>query len=97
MLCPFLSNTFTHLSHTFTQPVFLKKKIKKKKKKKEERKKEKKVSQLVSWFFKPSQPQRIISGLKKTFINRYNIVERTNKAEIRPEEQSEKAESCRGE
>ena len=37
------------------------------------------------------QPQRIISGLKKTFIKRY-IVERTNKAEIRPEEQSEKTE-----
>ena len=35
-----------------------------------------------------------MSGLKETFINRY-IVERTNKAEIRPEEQSEKVESCR--
>ena len=43
---------------------------------------------------KPSQPQRIISGLKETFIKRY-IVERTNEAEIRLEEQSEKAESCR--
>ena len=32
--------------------------------------------------------------LKETFRNRY-IVERTNKAEIRPEEQSGKAESCR--
>ena len=41
---------------------------------------------LVSWCFKPSQPQRIISGLRETFIKRY-IVERTNKAEIRPEEQ----------
>ena len=30
---------------------------------------------------------------KETFKKRY-IVERTNKAEIRPEEQSEKAESC---
>ena len=49
---------------------------------------------LVSWCFKPSQPQRIISGLKETFIKRY-IAERTNKAEIRLEEQSEKAESCR--
>ena len=49
---------------------------------------------LVSWCFEPSQPQRIISGLKETFIKRY-IVERTNNAEIRPEEQSEKAESCR--
>ena len=50
--------------------------------------------QLVSWCLKPSQPQRIISGLRETFINRY-IVERTNKAELRPEEESEKAESCR--
>ena len=41
-----------------------------------------------------SQPKRIISGLRETFIKRY-IVERTNKAEIRPEEQAEKAESCR--
>ena len=32
--------------------------------------------------------------MKETFIKRY-IVERTNKAEIRPEGQSEKAESCR--
>ena len=45
--------------------------------------------QLVSWCFKPSQPQRIISGLKESFIKRY-IAERTNK-----EVQSEKAESCR--
>ena len=45
--------------------------------------------QLVSWCFKPSQPQRIISGLTETFIKRYKA-ERTNKAEIRPEEQSEK-------
>ena len=47
----------------------------------------------VSWCFKPSEPQRIISGLRETFI-KINIVERTNKAGIRPEEQSEKAESC---
>ena len=52
------------------------------------------VSSLVSWCFEPGQPQRIISGLKETFIKRH-IVERTNKAEIRPEKQSEKAESCR--
>ena len=32
--------------------------------------------------------------LRETFIKRY-IVERTIKAEMRPEEQSEKAESCR--
>ena len=50
--------------------------------------------ELVSWCFKSSQPQRITSGLKATFINRY-IVERTNKAEIRLGEQSEKAKSCR--
>ena len=48
----------------------------------------------VSWCFKPSQPQRIISGLRETFIKRY-IVERTSKAEIRPEEQIGKAESFR--
>ena len=33
-------------------------------------------------------------GLKKTFIKRY-LVDRTNRAEIRLEEQSEKTESCR--
>ena len=33
----------------------------------------------------------IISGLRETFTKRY-IVERTNKAEIRPEEHSEKEE-----
>ena len=49
---------------------------------------------LVSWYFKPSQPQRIISGLRETFIKRCTV-ERTNKIEIRPEEQSEKAESSR--
>ena len=42
--------------------------------------------ELVSWSFKPSQLQRIISGQKETFIKRY-IFERTKKAEIRPEEQ----------
>ena len=50
--------------------------------------------QLVSWCFKCSQPQKIISGLKETFIKGHTV-ERTNKAEIRPEEQSEKEESCR--
>ena len=49
---------------------------------------------LVSWCFKPSQPQRDTSGLRETFINRY-VVERTDQIEIRQEEQSEKAESCR--
>ena len=47
----------------------------------------------VSWCFEPSQPLRIISGLKETFIKRY-IVERTNKTEIKPEEQSGKTEKC---
>ena len=47
---------------------------------------------LVIWCFEPSQPLGIISGLKETFIKRY-VVERTNK--VRPEERSEKAESCR--
>ena len=42
------------------------------------------ATMMVSWCFKPSQPQRIISGLRETFIKRF-IVERTNKAEIRPE------------
>ena len=36
----------------------------------------------------------MISGMRETFIKRYRV-ERANKAEIRPEEQSEKAESCR--
>ena len=31
----------------------------------------------------------MISGMRETFIKRYKV-ERTNKAEIRPEEQSEK-------
>ena len=50
-------------------------------------------SLLVSWCFKSSQPQRITSGLRETFIKRY-IVERINKAELRPEEQSERTGSC---
>ena len=37
---------------------------------------------LVSRCFKPCQPQRIISGMKETFRERY-IVERTNKAETK--------------
>ena len=52
------------------------------------------VSPLVSWCFKPSQPHRVISGLKEAFMKRC-IVERTSKAEIRPAEQSEKAVGCR--
>ena len=34
-----------------------------------------------------------MSGLKETFIKRYKV-ERTNKAEIRPEEKSEKPANC---
>ena len=52
--------------------------------------------------FKPSQPQRIISGLRETFFfffkkkeeKKRDVVEMTNRAEVRTEEQSEKAESC---
>ena len=58
------------------------------------------VSELGRWCFKPSQPQRIILGLRTTFIKRH-IVEITNKAQIRPppkkqqqQKQNEKAESC---
>ena len=47
---------------------------------------------LVKWCFEPSQPPGIISELKETFIKRLRV-ERTNKAEIRPEKQSEKTES----
>ena len=54
----------------------------------------KRVSQLLCWCFRPIQPRRIISGLKETFRKRY-IVERTNKAEIRPAEQNENTESYR--
>ena len=36
----------------------------------------------------------IISGPKETFKKRYKV-ERTDKAEVRPQEQSEKTESCR--
>ena len=35
-----------------------------------------------------------LSGLKKTLIKRY-IIERINKTEIRPKEQSKKVKSCR--
>ena len=52
------------------------------------------IKQLVSWCFKPSQPQIIISELRETFIKRF-VVERTNQAELNPEEQSEQAKSCR--
>ena len=61
--------------------------------KKKKKKKTTPYVHAISKCFKPSQPQRIILGLKENFTKRY-IVERTNKAEIRPKEQSEKAESC---
>ena len=53
------------------------------------------ISKLVNWCSEPSQPLGIIPGLKETFMKRY-IVERTNKAELRPKEQSEKTENYRG-
>ena len=49
---------------------------------------------LVNWCFETSQPLCIISGLKETLVKRYTV-ERTNKARIGPDEQSEKAVSCR--
>ena len=50
------------------------------------------VAYLVFWA--QSTTVRIISGLKNTCLKSY-IVERTNKAELRPQEQSEKKESRR--
>ena len=52
------------------------------------------VSLLVSWCFKPSQPQRITSGPRGTLIRRHTV-ERTKKAQLRPGKLSEKTESCR--
>ena len=49
------------------------------------------VRSLLNWYFEPSQQPRITSGLKKTFIKKYTV-ERSNKAEIRPAEQSERTE-----
>ena len=43
----------------------------------------------VIWCFEPGRLQGIISGLKETFIKRH-VVERTYKAELRPEARSEK-------
>ena len=48
---------------------------------------------LGSWFLKPSQPQRIISGLRETFIQRY-IVERTSKAGKDRKDRVRKRKSC---
>ena len=45
----------------------------------------------VNWCFEPSQPLAITSGLKETFIKRCTV-ERTNEAEKRLKEQSEKTE-----
>ena len=52
-----------------------------------------KDQELVVWCFEPSQPLGTISGLKETFIKRYTA-ERSSETEIRPEERSEKTESC---
>ena len=54
------------------------------------------LKELISWCFETNQPQRTTSGLglKETSKKRC-IVERTNKAELKPEVQSQKAESCR--
>ena len=41
--------------------------------------------------FEPIQPLGSISGLKETFLKRHTV-ERTKKAELRPQEQSEKTE-----
>ena len=61
--------------------------------KREDRKeKERTRRKRVNWCVEPSKPLGIISGLKETFIERH-IVERTNKAELSPQEQSEKTES----
>ena len=51
-------------------------------------------TRLLSSCFKPSKPQKITQGLKQAFVKRY-IAKRTNKAETRLEEHSEKEESCR--
>ena len=51
------------------------------------------LTYLLNWCFKPSQPQ-ILYQCRETFIKRY-AVDRTNTAEIRREEQSEKSVSCR--
>ena len=47
-----------------------------------------------TWCFKPSQPRRTLSGLKEAFMIGY-LAKRTDKAELRPEKQREKAEICR--
>ena len=47
-----------------------------------------------SLCFKLGQPQRVILGLREILLEN-DIVQRINKARIRQEEQSEKAESCR--
>ena len=52
-------------------------------------------TELVSWCLKPSKPQGTMSGLRETFIKRY-VVKRTDKAELRPEEQSEKTDNIVG-
>ena len=50
----------------------------------------------VSRCLEPSQPQGMVSRLRETYVKSY-IVERTSKADMRPEEQSEKAGIVGGE
>ena len=52
------------------------------------------VRSLIGFFIPVNHYIRITSGLKETFIKR-QMAQRTSKSEIRPEEQSEKTESCR--
>ena len=47
----------------------------------------------VTLFCELSQPQRILSGLGKTFIKRYVVEWTNNKAELGLEEESEKVDS----
>ena len=68
--------------------------VREREREKERERERKKESELVNWCFEPSHALWTISGLKETSIKRY-IVERTKKAEIRPEEQSRKNASCR--
>ena len=52
-----------------------------------------KISELVDTL-SPVDHEGLSQGLKETFMKRY-VVERTRPAEIRSEEQGEKAKSCR--
>ena len=56
--------------------------------------KDKSHIKLLSWCFKPNPPHRIILGVKENLTKKCKA-ERAGKAEIRPREEGEKAESCR--